>query len=255
MNILLLEDEAIAAKQLTKYLQNYFSNDVTIRWYQTVADGLAYLQSNPSPDLILSDIELLDGRAFDIYEQHAVEAPIIFITAYDNFLMDAFNTNGIAYLLKPYASEDLIQALDKYLSLFKKTPQDSNQALIKQFNQVLNDSQKSYKTKFTIKKSNGIFFLETNNIVYFKADGDIVFAHDTEHKRHLISYRIAELEQHLDPKQFFQINRGEVINVSYLEKMETYFGNRLALYLKGEAETLKTSGPKTSAFRKWVEGL
>ena len=255
MNILVLEDEKLAAQNMIRLLSDYFKEEIYIQWVQSVRQGLDYLQKNDDPDLILSDIELLDGQAFTLYQQYDVKSPIIFTTAYDQYLLEAFQTNGIAYLLKPIKDEDLFAALDKYLKLFKNEPVVKlDTKMIEDFKQALTASQKEYKKRFTIKKTSGIFLLKTQNIIYFLAENDLVFAIDNKGKRHVINYRMSDLEELLDPTKFFRINRGEIVHIEYIEKMEAYFGNRLVIHLPGVKEGLKTSGPKTAAFRKWLEG-
>ncbi len=255
MNILVLEDEKLAAQNIIRLLSEYFSEEIFIQWVQSVRQGLEYLQRNDPPDLILSDIELLDGQAFSLYQQHDISSPIIFTTAYDQYLLEAFQTNGIAYLLKPIKDEDLFSALDKYFKLFKpeSTVQlDAN--MIAEFKQALSDSKKEYKKRFTIKKATGIFLLNTADISYILAENDLVYAIDHKHKKHVLNFRMSDLEEMLDPQLFFRINRSEILNINFIEKMESYFGNRLVIHLKGGKESLKTSGPKTAAFRKWLEG-
>jgi len=223
---------------------------------QSVQQGLSYLKENDMPDLILSDIELLDGKVFKLYEQYEVKSPIIFTTAYDQYLLEAFQTNGIAYLLKPFSNEDLKKALDKYLKLFggeEKSGLDLK--MIDELKSALFNSQKEYKKRFTIKKKSGIFLLNTEDVSYFSADDDLVFAYDKDNKKHVVNYRMSDLEEMLDPAIFFRINRSEIININFIEKMEPYFGNRLVVKMKNAKERLKTSGPKTSIFRKWVEGI
>ena len=255
MKILVLEDEKIAAQNIIRLLSDYFEQEIYIQWVQSVKQGLDYLQRNEDPDLILSDIELLDGQVFALYQQYDVKSPIIFTTAYDQYLLSAFQTNGIAYLLKPFTDDDLCAALDKYLKLFQiETPVQLSSKMIEDFKMALTASQKEYKKRFTIKKTAGIFLLNTADIVFFSAENDLVMATDQNNKRHLINYRMADLEELLDPADFFRINRSEIININFIEKMEPYFGNRLVIHLQGQKEGVKTSGPKTSAFRKWVEG-
>lgn len=257
MKILLLEDEKLAAQKLLRLLYDYFEDELEIKWVQSVQKGLIYLKENDAPDLILSDIELLDGKVFKLYEQFEVQSPIIFTTAYDQYLLEAFQTNGIAYLLKPFSEEDLKKALDKYLKLFHNdsTPNALSSTMINELKAALTSSQKEYKKRFTIKKTSGIFLLKTENIAYFSASDDLVFAVDDKNKRHAVNYRMTDLDDILDPAQFFRINRSEIVNINFIEKMEAYFGNRLVINLKNIAATLKTSGPKTAAFRKWVEGM
>ena len=255
MKILLLEDEKLAAQKLLQLLYGYFEHELEIKWVQSVQQGLKYLKEQGDPDLILSDIELLDGKVFKLYEQYEIQSPIIFTTAYDQYLLEAFQTNGIAYLLKPFSEEELIKALDKYLKLFKaKDTTTLDQQIIDEFKTALQNSQKEYKKRFTIKKSTGIVLLNTSDIAYFSASGDLVFAIDTKKKKHVVNYRMSDLEELVDPSLFFRINRSEIININFIEKMEAYFGNRLVITMSNDKTSLKTSGPKTAAFRKWVEG-
>ncbi|MEM6321016.1 MAG: LytTR family DNA-binding domain-containing protein, partial [Bacteroidota bacterium] len=180
MKILLLEDEKLAAQKVLQLLYGYFEHELDIKWVQSVQQGLKYLRENGDPDLILSDIELLDGKVFRLYEQYEVKCPIIFATAYDQYLLDAFQTNGIAYLLKPYSDEDLKNALDKYLKLFHSEDKGNalSMAMIGELKAALKSSQREYKKRFTIKKASGIFLLKTEDIAYFTASDDLVFAMD-----------------------------------------------------------------------------
>ncbi|MFK7935327.1 MAG: LytR/AlgR family response regulator transcription factor, partial [Saprospiraceae bacterium] len=254
--ILLLEDEKLAAQKLLQLLYDYFGPELEIKWVQSVQQGLQYLVTQPKPDLILSDIELLDGKVFKLYEQFEVQSPIIFITAYDQYLLEAFQTNGIAYLLKPFSEEELEKALEKYLKLFRAEANNVlNANLIGELKAALTSSQKEYRKRFTIKKSSGIFLLRTEDIAYFTASDDLVFAVDTKNKRHVINFRLSDLVDLLDPLVFFRINRSEIVNINFIEKMEAYFGNRLVVVMKNDQAKLKTSGPKTAEFRKWVDGV
>lgn len=254
MQILVLEDEKIAAQNIINLVSAYFNNEVLIQWVQSVEQGLNYLDKNGDPDLILSDIELLDGQAFSLYEQYEVVCPIIFTTAYDQFLLKAFQTNGIAYLLKPFSADELTTALDKYLKLFKSQKQPQiNASLLTEFKEALASNQKKYKKRFTIKKTSGIILLETKDIAYFTAKNDLIYAVDLNSKKHVLNNSLSDIEKLVNPSEFFRINRAEIINIKFVERMENYFGNRLAIKLKNMNESLKTSGPKTAAFRKWVE--
>ena len=96
MNILILEDEELAARQTVEFLQRAGLAPVAPLVIRSVSKALKWLENNPMPDLIFSDIELLDGNVFALYEQFRVTCPIIFTTAYDQFLLPAFRGNGIA---------------------------------------------------------------------------------------------------------------------------------------------------------------
>lgn len=253
MKIFLLEDENLAAQRLKEFLKKYQPEVEIMGWERSVTDGLKWLKNNPSPDLIFSDIELLDGNAFLLYEQFSPPCPIIFTTAYDHFLLKAFQTNGIAYLLKPFDYQQFSEAMEKYNRLF--TPNSAptlNTELITQLQASLVAQQQEYKQRFTIKKAKGIFLLKTKDIVYFKADGNLVLAFDNKGKKHPISNKLGDLEGLLDPKQFFRINRSEIVHLTFIEKMENYFNDRLAVNVLGVKDSLITSASKTASFRRWL---
>ena len=114
MRILILEDEIPAKKKLVHYLTTFFGESVVLEITRTVKGGIELLERNSNYNLILSDIKLLDGNSFDVFREVETEAPIIFCTAYDEHLLEAFQTNGIAYILKPYQENDLQSALKKF---------------------------------------------------------------------------------------------------------------------------------------------
>ncbi len=257
IRLLLLEDEQLAADRLRKLLQAYFGEELDLHWVQSVRDGRLYLEAGNQPDLIVSDIELLDGSAFKLYDKVEVNAPIIFVTAYDQYLLEAFQTTGIGYVLKPYTDETLHKVLDKYKKLLQQNspPPAINAAVMEQLTSALGRNTRDYKERFVIKKSSGIYFLKAADIKFFQSDGDLLFAIEEGGKKHLVNYRMSALEEKLDPQKFFRLNRGQIVNVDYITKMESYFGNRLSISVKGEKDNLITSGPKTAAFRKWTESL
>lgn len=251
--VLILEDEELAANKMKAHLQRFYEEAVEITWVQSVGEGIRYLQEN-SPDLILSDIELLDGRAFIIYEHIEIKSPIIFTTAYDQYLLDAFRTNGIAYLLKPIDEQDLYAALNKYETLFQQQDNFGLQAgVLEQLKTALDRSTQSYKRRFTIKKAKGIVLLKTEDISHFQADNNIVFAFDRKGKKHIVNHKMSELEELLDPSVFFRLNRSEIVHVDFIEKIESYFNNRLAVFVPGAQNPMITSSAKTATFRKWIE--
>ena len=122
MNILILEDEEPAARQLRQQLAELGYAPSPPPVLRSIEKALVWLQTHPLPDLILSDIELLDGTVFALYEQFPVACPIIFTTAYDQYLLAAFRGNGIAYLLKPFTTEGLGAALGSTSSCAPASP-------------------------------------------------------------------------------------------------------------------------------------
>ncbi|SHG49516.1 LytR/AlgR family response regulator transcription factor [Chryseobacterium vrystaatense] len=253
IKILIVEDEIPARKKLRRFLDEVKEPISVEAEIDTVQDAVNFLKTAVSIDLILSDIELLDGNAFAIYREVQVTCPIIFTTAYDRFWMDAFESNGIEYLLKPFSLERFQKAWDKFLLLRKN--QSTDHSLLSKLDQILgNTAEKKYKTRFSVHTNQGIYFFETKDILFFEADEGVVFALDKTGKRHILNVStLKEIEIQLDPMEFFRINRSELVNKKLIEKIERYSKNALALKMEGFDRYLITSQSNTSLFREWIE--
>ena len=253
MKILILEDEIPAYQKLIKCLDLFFDIKISHDWGRSISDGEKLLNEN-TYDFILSDIQLLDGASFDLFNKIKIDAPIIFCSAHDEFLFQAFNTNGIAYILKPFSQNDFDKAIHKYQSLFNKgdyNPLDST--TIDALKTALQQEYTTYKKRFVIKKTSGIQLLNATDIALIYASGDFCLVIDQRGKRHTISQNLGSIFQQLNPKKFFKINRSEIINIDFIENIESYFKNRLLISIKSHKEKVMTSSATTADFRKWIE--
>ncbi|CAL2094734.1 DNA-binding response regulator, LytR/AlgR family [Tenacibaculum sp. 190524A02b] len=252
MKILILEDEIPAYQKLINYLNDFFNESFQHDWARSLTDGKDFLEKE-TYHFILSDIQLLDGISFDLFDEHPINCPIVFCSAYDNYLLKAFNANGIAYILKPYTKTDFKNAINKYLKLFSKnkTPLLNKQSL-SELRSVLQE-ENTYKKRFVIKKANGIQLLNTTDISLIEAAGDFCIAIDSQGKRHSISQKLSAIKIQLNPVKFFKINRSQIINIDFIDKIENHFKNRLLITYSGGQEKAMTSTAITSEFRKWLE--
>ncbi|MEN5086175.1 LytTR family DNA-binding domain-containing protein [Sphingobacterium faecium] len=224
IKVLIIEDEIPARKKIKRLLEELSTPNQVLAEIDTVDTAISFLKNN-TVDLIFSDIELLDGNAFD--------------------------TNGIAYLLKPFSKERFQKAWDKFL-LLRNTEDVMIERIAKLMGQ--NFSTKAYKKRFTIRLHQGIYFLDTEKITFFEASDGVLFAYDILGKKHVLSEStLKEIEEQLEPSDFFRINRSELICKKYVEKIERYNKNSLAVKLQGHQEYLKTSQTMTAAFRSWIE--
>jgi len=253
IKIVIIEDEIPARKKLKRFLEELDAQINVSAEIDNVATAVEFLKGT-SVDLIFSDIELLDGNAFDIYRQISISCPIIFTTAYDQFWMDAFESNGIAYLLKPFSRERFQKAWDKFL-LLRNSSSTENKQLTNLTNLIeQNFAKKSYKKRFTTHTNRGLLFVDVDKIAYFGANQGVIFAFDTTGKRHLLSeLTLKEIEEQLDPSNFFRINRSELVSKPQVEKIERYTKNTLAIKMKGYTSHLLTSQSSTASFREWIE--
>ncbi|MDO7875387.1 LytTR family DNA-binding domain-containing protein [Hymenobacter sp. ASUV-10] len=262
MNILILEDETLAARQLLQFLARAGLDTPMPTVLRSVEKALAWLQTQPMPDLIFSDIELLDGNVFALYERFRVTCPVIFTTAYDQFLLPAFQGNGIAYLLKPFEYEQFRAALDKYQLLKSSfaTPAPAptlSAEVLRDLRQALQLPAAStvYKQRFSVRMRNALYLLAVDDVAYVQADEGVVFAVDAAGARYPLPGTLAEVERQLDPRRFGRLNRSELVNIAFVERMEPYFNNRLAVSLRHlPGVVLTTSAAQTPEFRRWLEG-
>ena len=117
LNAIIIEDERLALQELINNLREV-SPDISITaTLGSVKESIEYLSTSPKADIIFSDVQLADGLSFEIFNYTDVEIPVIFITGYDEFIMNAFEYNGIDYLLKPVRKEDLLKAIMENISL------------------------------------------------------------------------------------------------------------------------------------------
>ena len=252
-NILIIEDEQRAGEKLLDLIKEV-QPDANVSWVRSVQDCVDFLRREATNlDIVFSDIELLDGNSFQIFERITPNCPIIFCTAYDQFYVDAFKTNGIAYLLKPYTREQFEEAWKKYLGLFG---QDANIALSKDLitnvHSLLSKQEPQYKSTFTVKKRSGVYLLKTESVSYFQAQGDFVLAIDRSSNKHILNHSLATIEKSVNPKEFFQINRSEIVRMDSILKYSPYTKNRLAITLSAPKVDLFTSNSRTPEFRTWV---
>ena len=253
MKILILEDEIPAYEKLIANLKLVLNQDYTQDWSRSIKEGKKLIENN-SYELILSDIQLLDGISFDLFENNKIDCPIIFCSAHDDYLFEAFKTNGIAYILKPYSENDFCEALQKYESLFSKhIPSSLSQSTIQELKLALNTDRNSYKNRFVVKRPSGIQILQVDNIVLIQASGDFTIAFDTNGEKFPLSKNIGSIELEISPEQFFKVNRSQIIQLNHISSIEKYSKNRLKIFLKGNKEEVMTTSNITADFRKWLD--
>ncbi|WP_420573893.1 LytR/AlgR family response regulator transcription factor [Kordia sp.] len=253
IKVVIIEDEAPARKKLKNYLERIAEPIEIIKEIETVDETQSFFETSPNVDLIFSDIELRDGNVFDVYRQINIEFPIIFATAYDQFWMNAFETSGIEYLLKPYSYSRFEKAWNKYISLKTKMEVNHNDIFKKLdvYYQNKLEIKPEYKEYIPIKSNSDIYFLKVEDITFIQSDYGVVFAYDSANKKHLLNQTtLKEIEEILNPTKFFKINRSELVNRDYIEKINRYTKNSVAIFIK--SHILKTSQNNTASFNAWM---
>ena len=258
MKILIVEDEDLAVKKLQKTLTTVDKDAEVVGIADSIKSTVEWLQQNPSPDLILMDIELADGQSFEIFNLAEIKSPVIFTTSYDEYALKAFKVNSIDYLLKPVQKEELEAALNKYRKMAETYGSKNNTGsdlsidnIIKELQQKL--QPKEYRKRFLVKHAQKLVSIEIDDIAYFFSDGRLNFFKTYDNRKFVVDYTMDELEDMLDPDRYFRISRAFYIAVDSVDQIHDYFGNRLLLHLKPAVDKEAiVSREKVSDFKKWM---
>ncbi len=250
MKVIIIEDEIPAANRLAKLLTRCNDAIEVINKLDSVEASVRYLQTAPFVDLIFMDIQLADGISFDIFEQVKVTSPVIFTTAFDQYTLKAFKVNSIDYLLKPIDETELQQSLQKHRQLYSKTGDNFSDKLVKMLQDI---NAVKYKERLLIKRGQQLSYLKTDNTAYCYADGKLCYAVDFEAKKYLLESNLSELEEQLQPANFFRINRHLLVNIEAVKKVHTWLGGRLKLEIlpTTTAETV-VSRERVNGFKEWL---
>jgi DNA-binding LytR/AlgR family response regulator len=252
MRAIVVEDEELAAERLIGLIQSIDPTINVVAQFDTITETVAFLQTQPAPDLVFLDIQLADGRSFEIFEKANVDSPIIFTTAYDQYTLKAFKHNSVDYLLKPVQKEDLRQALEKFKKVSRKGLNADELDLLKE---LIRAKGQSYKQRLVIKAGNKIQFKPTDEVGYFFADGkEAYMVSKKENRKFLVSYTLEELENILDPKEFFRISRKFIVRADAIAEVKGLISSKLEVKLNQPTEhELAVSRERAQEFKTWLD--
>jgi DNA-binding LytR/AlgR family response regulator len=254
MKILIIEDEPFARTELIRLLGATGREFNVLDQIDTVEDSIKWLKTHPQPDLVFLDIQLADGLSFDIFRQVSVSSPVIFTTAYDEYAIKAFQLNSIDYLLKPVSSEALETALRKLDTLRNVLVSDKPWPVNEQFENLVRMMKKEYKSRILLKTGDQIRSVEIEEIAYFYAEDDVVFAMQKNKSRAIVDYTLNQLEAQLDPKDFYRLTRGCIARINAIKKVSKYFNSRLLVDLEPPTEEkVLVSRVNVAGFLQWLD--
>ena len=250
MQVVIIEDETPAANRLRKLLQDISSDIDVIQQLDSVESAVKYLQPAKHIDLIFMDIQLADGLSFDIFQQVTITTPVIFTTAFDQYTLKAFKVNSIDYLLKPIDEAELKNAVLKYRQLYPKQGNDFSEKILKVMREM---NAAVYAERLLIKRGQQLSYLKTTTTAYCYADGKLCYAVDFSSNKYLLETNLSQLEEQLQPKQFFRVNRNLLVNIESIVRVHTWLGGRLKLELSLAAHTETiVSRERVSGFKSWL---
>jgi DNA-binding LytR/AlgR family response regulator len=248
MNIVLIEDEQLAYQRMAKLMKEIMPVSQIVAHHDTVESARAWFLKNPVPDLVLLDVQLSDGTAFDLLKLVNIDCPIIFTTAYDKYAIDAFAATSIDYLLKPIKKADLesaLQKLKKFQNIFHAgdAPKKDTPTAIE------------YKKRFVIRFGEHIKSLAVDDIAYCYSENKNTYARDKEGRIYPLDHNLDMLEEMLNPADFFRINRQYIITLKAISEMKTYSKARVIIKLNPLVkEQPVVSSERAADFKKWLAG-
>jgi DNA-binding LytR/AlgR family response regulator len=248
MKAIILEDENRAVNHLRRLIHQVAPEMKVLEVFDTVRDTVTYLEKNPALDLIFSDVQLADGISFEIFSKVKVDCPIIFTTAYDTYAIEAFNANGIDYLLKPIEEERLSKAIEKAR---KFTTRIDLEGLL---NLNISTARKQRKSRFMVRVGEKIRTIMVEEILLFYSFEKTTYLHTRTHRNYIIDYSLDELEGMVDPEKFFKINRKYIVSIDACSQIIAWSNNRLKIDVEGiDDQKIVVARERVKEFKAWLD--
>jgi len=250
MNVLIIEDEQPAAQWLVKLLNELDPSLKIESVLDTVAKSIEYLEANSHPPLIFLDIHLGDGQSFEIFKKVAVKSHIIFITAFEEYALQAFKLNSIDYLLKPLKKSELEFALTKFKEQKITKPHID-------FGEILNfieKKEKRYKSRFLVKKGTRYLSINVKDVAYCYTKSRVHYIKTHDGSDYIIESNLDELEQQLDPADFFRASRQVIVRFDAIDNAFAWFDGKVKITVKPNGfEDIMISRLKAADFKTWLD--
>ncbi|WP_053404621.1 LytTR family DNA-binding domain-containing protein [Persicobacter sp. CCB-QB2] len=253
--VLIVEDEMPSARKLQTFISQIRPDYEVVNILESVKETVDFL-TETEVDLIFLDIHLADGNSFSIFDQLEVHCPIIFTTAFDEYALQAFTQYAVDYLLKPLSRGKLLEAIEKYEKMFGgRTAQEGSSNLnYHQLSELIQSGKPiEYKQRFMVYYRETIRTVSVEEIAYFFAESKSVFLMTREGQYYDINYTLDQLEQELDPKNFFRANRKFLIMIDAVKEASAYSKGKLKLFMAPEAPSeVFISAEKATRFKQWL---
>ena len=251
MKVLIIEDEIMAAERLEEMVRKTIPGVELLSTLDSISSAVKWFCMNEHPDLAFFDIQLAHGLSFEIFKQATVHCPVIFTTAYDEYAIRAFEVNSIDYLLKPISKEKLKASLEKITDLSPRKKEDID---FNKLAELLQQTNRTYKSRFLVKIGQKIKAIPTSKISYFFTQDKLSFIVSHQANKFPVDHTLEEIDAMLDPKYFFRINRKYIVHIDAVKEIHPYFKGRLKLELNPDVkEDIVISSEKTPAFKAWLD--
>ncbi len=250
MKIVIVEDEKFTADSLAETIYRVEPKAQIVTFLRSVDESKAYFKSNPSPNLIFSDIQLGDGLSFEIFEEVKVKSPIIFCTAHNEYLLNAFKTNGIDYILKPFTDKAIETAIDKYKNLTQIL--STNTELFGNFRKTFEEKSQPKASSILIYQKEKIIPIKLEHIAMFYIKDLVVWLQPFVGKAVVVDKTLDALEQQCGDL-FFRANRQYLINKNAVKDASHNLSRKFIITLTiPYNDIITTSKEKLTLFKEWL---
>jgi two-component system, LytTR family, response regulator LytT len=248
MRILIAEDELFAYRHLVKLLNEVGLQYHDVIYVKSIAEFSEWFAKGEPCDLMFLDIHLQDGNSLQLFEAHKITCPVIFITAYDQYIIDSYKAYSLSYLLKPITREQLEAALAKYYEVleFYRNPAGGD-ALAR-----------PKKERILVQKGSARTSVAFAEVAFFYSDSGLTFAVDFRGDRYFLDYSLNQVESLVDPRHFFRVKRQLIVQVSAIKEFRSIEFSKMELWLqptKWLQQPLTISQTTAPAFKEWISSL
>lgn len=249
MNVIIVEDEITAGQHLQQLVKECDQEISVVANIESTRELESWTEHHTGHvDLALCDIELRDGNIFDFLKESDFNIPIIFITNYGHYAIQAFKEYSIDFILKPVSRDDLENAIHKFLKLT-----DRKGPTLGAMRSLLSSMpKKNYVRRFLVKIKNRYLFIDVNRIAHFKSHFGAASLCTTDQKSFFVDSSLNQIEVRLDPTLFFRINRRCIVNISQVDEAIQLEDGGLELSVRSSSEVFKISRTKAASFKSWM---
>lgn len=253
MNVVIIEDEHLTAERIATLLRQIDPGIKIRAVFDSVKRSVEWFTSGQEADMVFMDIQLADGLSFDIFDKVIIDAPVIFITAYQEYAIRAFKVNSVDYLLKPVSEKDLRKALEKYRRYFNQ--ELSMPSIGGDLLQSIRDMiSRPHKNRFMVRVGDHIRTVDVEQILYFYSLQKGTYLHSTDKHNYVVDYTLGKLEELLDPGIFHRINRKYLITHSAISDVITLSSSKLKVkLLHSDDDEVYISRDRIISFKEWLD--
>ncbi|WP_055447190.1 LytR/AlgR family response regulator transcription factor [Lacinutrix mariniflava] len=245
MKVVIIEDELASSRRLQRMLNSF--NYEVLASLVSVKSAVKWFKNNEHPDVLFLDIHLADGLCFEIFKQVKITSPIVFITAFSEYSIKAFDYNSVSYLLKPINKEELEKAITKANTFYK-----NEKELLALKTIIENENLQVYKTEFAVRIGKKIKIIKTKTIDCFYSEDNTTYLR-SYNSNYILNDALSSLETKLNSNQFFKVNRKFIINKEAIENVIAHTNSRFKIELKNYNDTkIIVSRERSKDFKKWI---